>query len=108
MQQAVDPGLLALLFGSLDPGLRVAFDFHHESWDGVDVSPGIRVNDWDADAPFRYLRFRDPPYSDDELEHFAGRIRPLLDDGVEVYAYFRHENEPTAPQYAELLLTLLA
>ena len=108
VQQAVDPGLLALLFGSLDPALRVAFDFHHESWDGVDVSPGIRVNDWDADAPFRYLRFREPPYSDDELEHFAARIRTLLDDGVEVFAYFRHEDEPTAPQYAERLLTLLS
>ena len=108
VQQAADPGLLALLFGSLDPALRVAFDFHHESWDGVDVSPGIRVNDWDADAPFRYLRFREPPYSDDELEHFAARIRPLLDDGVEVFAYFRHEDEPTAPRYAEQLLTLLA
>ena len=108
VQQAVDPGFLALLFGSLDPALRVAFDFHHESWDGVDVSPGIRVNDWDADAPFRYLRFREPPYSDDELEHFAARIRPLLDDGVEVFAYFRHEDAPTAPQYAERLLTLLA
>jgi uncharacterized protein YecE (DUF72 family) len=108
VQQAADPGLLALLFGSLDPALRVAFDFHHESWDGLDVSPGIRVNDWDADAPFRYLRFREPPYSADELEHFASRIRPLLDNGVEVYAYFRHEDEPTAPRYAEQLLTLLA
>ena len=108
VQQAADPGLLALLFGSLDPALRVAFDFHHGSWDGLDVSPGIRVNDWGADAPFRYLRFREPPYSDDELEHFATRIRPLLDDGVEVFAYFRHEDEPTAPRYAERLLTLLA
>jgi len=108
VQQAADPGFLVLLFGSLDPSLRIAFDFQHESWDGVDVAPGIRVNDWDADAPFRYLRFRDPPYSDDELEHFAKRIRPLLDDGVEVFAYFRHEDEPTAPQYAERLLTLLA
>ena len=108
VQQAADPGLLALLFGSLDPALRVAFDFHHESWDGLDVSPGIRVNDWDAEAPFRYLRFREPPYSDEELEHFATRIRPLLDDGVEVFAYFRHEDEPTAPRYAERLLTLLA
>ncbi len=108
VQQAVDPGLLALLFGSLDPALRIAFDFHHESWDGIDVSPGIRVNDWDAEAPFRYLRFREPPYSADELEHFAARIRPLLDDGVEVFAYFRHEDEPTAPQYAERLLTLLS
>jgi uncharacterized protein YecE (DUF72 family) len=108
VQQAADPGLLALLFGSLDPTLRVAFDFHHESWDGLDVAPGIRVNDWDADAPFRYLRFREPPYSEDELEHFAARIRPLLRDGVEVFAYFRHEDEPTAPRYAEQLLTLLA
>ena len=91
VQQAADPGLLALLFGSLDPVLRVAFDFHHESG-----------------APFRYLRFRGPPYSDDELEHFAARIRTLLDDGVEVFAYFRHEDEPTAPRYAEQLLTLLA
>ena len=53
-------------------------------------------------------RFDRPPYSDDELEHFAARIRPLLADGVEVFAYFRHEDEPTAPQYAERLLTLLA
>lgn len=108
VQQAADPGFLVLLFGSLDPALRLAFDFRHESWDGLEVSPGIRVNDWDADAPFRYLRFRDPPYSDDELEHFATRIRPLLEDGVEVFAYFRHEDEPTAPRYAERLLKLLA
>jgi len=108
VQQAVDPGFLALLFGSLDPALRIAFDFRHESWDGLDVAPGIRVDDWDADARFRYLRFRDPPYSDDQIEHLATRIRPLLDDGVEVFAYFRHEDEPTAPRYAERLLTLLA
>ena len=66
------------------------------------------VNAVEGDASFRYLRFREPPYSDDELEHFAARIRPLLDDGVEVFAYFRHEDEPTAPQYAERLLTLLS
>jgi hypothetical protein len=34
-------------------------------------------------------------------------MRPLVDGGVEVYAYFRHEDEPTAPRYAERLLTLL-
>ena len=105
--QAVDPGLLALLFGSLDPALRLAFDFRHESWDGIDVSPGVRVDDWEADATFRYVRFREPPYSDDELDGFAARIRPLLDGGNEVYAYFRHEDEPSAPHYAERLLTLL-
>jgi uncharacterized protein YecE (DUF72 family) len=106
--QAADPGFLKLLFGSLDPSLRIAFDFRHDSWDDVDVSPGVRVNEWDADAPFRYVRFRDPPYSDDDLKGFAQRIRPLLDEGVEVYAYFRHEDEPSAPAYAQRLLALLA
>lgn len=107
-QQAADPGFLKLLFGSLDPTLRIAFDFRHDSWHDVDVSPGVRVDDWDADAPFRYVRFREPPYSNDDLEGFAERIRPLLDDGIEVYAYFRHEDEPSAPAYAQRLLALLA
>jgi uncharacterized protein YecE (DUF72 family) len=106
--QAADPGLLALLFGSLEPALRLAFDFRHESWEGIDVSPGIRVDDWDADASFRYVRFREPPYSEDDLRAHAERIRPLLDDGVEVFAYYRHEDEPTAPRYAERVLELLA
>jgi uncharacterized protein YecE (DUF72 family) len=106
--QAADPGLLALLFGSLDPSLGLAFDLRHPSWEGVDVSPGVRVDDWDADAPFRYVRFREPPYTDDDLRGFAARIRPLLDADVDVFAYFRHEDEPTAPRYAGRLLELLA
>jgi uncharacterized protein YecE (DUF72 family) len=105
--QTADPGFLALLLGSLDPAIRVAFDFRHPSWDDVDVSPGVRVDDWNVDAPFRYLRFREPPYTDDDLHATAERIRPLLDDGIDVYAYFRHEDEPTAPRYAERLLGLL-
>jgi uncharacterized protein YecE (DUF72 family) len=100
-----DDGLLALLLGSTD--LRVALDLRDESWDGVDVRPAVRVNDWDADAPFRYLRFREPPHTDDELAAIAARIEPLLTAGVEVFAYFRHEDEPTAPLYAERLLGLV-
>src|SRR5919106_2169364 len=87
--------------------LPLALDLRHPSWDGVDVSPAVRVNDWEADAPFRYLRFRDPPYSERDLEQLAGRIAPLLDAGVDVYAYFRHEDEPSAPAYALRLLQLL-
>jgi uncharacterized protein YecE (DUF72 family) len=100
-----DDGLLALLLGSTD--LRLALDLRHESWDGVDVAPAVRVNDWEADAPFRYLRFRDPPYAEDELAALAGRIRPLLAGGVDVFAYFRHEDAPTAPAYANRLLDLI-
>jgi uncharacterized protein YecE (DUF72 family) len=107
---ARDEGFLQLALGSFDPELRIAFDFRHDSWDGAETSlpeNAVRVNDLDASAPFRYLRLRDPPYSDDELRRWAARIRPLLDDGIEVHCYFRHEDEPTAPRYAERLRELV-
>jgi uncharacterized protein YecE (DUF72 family) len=100
-----DDGLLALLLGSTD--LRLALDLRDESWDGVDIAPAVRVNDWEADAPFRYLRFREPPHTDGELEAIAARIEPLLAAGVDVFAYFRHEDAPTAPRYAARLLELV-
>jgi uncharacterized protein YecE (DUF72 family) len=103
-----DDGLLALLLGSLGGALRLALDLRDPSWDGVDVAPAVRVGDWGAAAPWRYLRFREPPWSDDEIDALAVRIRPLLADGVEVFAYFRHEDEPRAPAAAELLLGRLA
>ncbi len=37
----------------------------------------------------------------------AARIRPLLSAGVDVFAYFRHEDAPTAPAYAARLLELV-
>ena len=107
---ARDEGFLALLLGSLDPAVQVAFDFRHESWAGLDSNlpaNAVRVNDLDAAAPFRYLRFRDPPYDDAQLREWALRVRPLVDGGVTVYAYFRHEDEPTAPRYAERFLELV-
>mgnify|MGYP003694469849 CR=1 FL=1 len=63
----------------------------------MDVAPAVRVNDRDADGPFRYLRFREPPYSEDELVELAATIEPLLAAGLEVFAYFQHEDAPTAP-----------
>ena len=105
VQSPRDDGLLTLLLGSTD--LRLALDLRHDSWAGVDVAPAVRVNDWEADAPFRYLRFREPPYSENDLASAAQRLRPLLAGGTDVYAYFRHEDAPTAPAYAEQLLQLV-
>lgn len=100
-----DDGMLALLLGSTD--LELAFDLRHESWAGVDVTPGIRVDDWGASASFRYLRFREPPYDETGLAGISERLRPLLEDGVRVYAYFKHEDEPAAPVFAERLRELV-
>jgi uncharacterized protein YecE (DUF72 family) len=103
-----DEGMIELLLGSLDPALRLAFDLAEPSWDGIEPrlaeAGAVRVNDLETEAPFRYVRFRDPPYSEDELAEWAERLRAVTQP---VYAYFRHEDEPTAPRYALRLLELL-
>jgi uncharacterized protein YecE (DUF72 family) len=110
--QARDDGFLLLLLDSLDPDVRWALDFRHESWSDPAVEARLdehavaRVGSLDGAAPFRYLRFRAPPYDEAALEAIAAELRPLLDAGADVYCYFRHEDEPTAPAYAERLLEL--
>ena len=91
-------------------GVRLALDLRHETWDGVEAALGdsaVRVGEWAAPAPWRYLRFREPPYDEAGLTAIAARLRPLLDSGVGVFAFFRHEDEPTAPEAALRLLGLL-
>ena len=109
LTSARDEGMLDLLLGSLDPRPRLAFDLAHPSWDGVEPrlagAGAVRVNDLETEAPFRYVRFRDPPYSEEDLAIFAERLRGRAEP---VFAYFRHEDEPTAPRYAARLLELLS
>ena len=103
-----DEGMIELILGSLDPDLRLVFDLAHPSWDGIEqrlaAAGAVRVNDLEHEAPFRYVRFRDPPYDDGALREWAARLRQV---DVPLFAYFRHEDEPTAPAYAERLLELL-
>jgi uncharacterized protein YecE (DUF72 family) len=108
---ARDEGLLTLVLGSFDPSVPLAFDFRHDSWDGIDADlppNAVRVGSLEGDASFRYLRLREPPYDDDALAAWAGRLRPLLEQGIRVYCYFKHEDEPLAPSYAQRLKELLA
>jgi uncharacterized protein YecE (DUF72 family) len=94
-----DEGLLTYVLGSVDPSVELAFDLRHESWDGVEGL--LRVNDLEAE-PFRYVRLREPPFTDDDLASVARTLRPPA------YVYFRHEDAPTAPGYAERLRELLS
>ncbi|TMK94150.1 MAG: DUF72 domain-containing protein [Actinobacteria bacterium] len=109
VKSARDEGLLELLLGSLDPSLRVAFDLEHPSWNGIEPrlaeAGAVRVNDLGTEAPFHYVRLREPPYSDDDLRAWADRLRG---SSAPTFVYVRHEDEPTAPRYAERLVELLA
>ena len=93
-----DDGMLAYIQGSVDPEVRLAFDFRHESWQGVDGL--VTVNDLEAE-PYRYVRLREPPYSDEDLREFASTVRDPA------YVYIRHEEEPTAPAIVDRLRSLL-
>jgi uncharacterized protein YecE (DUF72 family) len=104
-----DDDFLRALLAAFDDDLWLALDLRHPSWDGVEPlldERSVRVNQMDTAAPFRYLRFREPPYDDAALRAWADRLRPLVDDGIAVHCYFRHEDEPTAPAYAARLLEL--
>lgn len=112
--QKRDDGFLRLFLDSLDPDLQVALDFRHESWDASEVGERLdergvaRVDTLEGGAGFRYLRLREPPYDDEALAGWAERLQPLLAEGLDVYCFFRHEDEPTAPRYAARLLKLAA
>jgi uncharacterized protein YecE (DUF72 family) len=109
--RARDDGLLRFFLDSLDPELAYAFEFRHDSWAGVDetlAAAGVaRVGALDGAPTFRYLRLRESPYDDDSIVAWAERLSPLLAGGIDVYCYFKHEDEPTAPAYAERLRELV-
>ncbi|HEY2326471.1 MAG TPA: DUF72 domain-containing protein [Gaiellaceae bacterium] len=93
-----DDGALSYVIGSLPEDVRVAWDFRDESW--ADVDTVVRVNDATTE-PFRYLRLREPPYTDEQLRAFAETVR------APAYIYVRHEDAPTAPAIAERLRAFL-
>ncbi len=97
-EAARDEGLISYVEGSVPPDLELAWDLRHESWAGIDGI--VRVNDPNA-TTFRYLRLREPPYTDEDLRTFAGDV---VDPA---YIYVRHEDEPTAPVTATRLQELL-
>jgi uncharacterized protein YecE (DUF72 family) len=108
VQQAYDDAFLTRLLDSLDPALEWALDFRHDSWARAKTGRITVVNALEGDASFRYLRLREPPYDDAALAEWAGKLRPLLDSGTRLYVYFKHEDEPLAPQYASRLLEILS
>ena len=99
----------------LPPDHRAAFEFRNASWFDEDVYATLRESGAGLvhserennappplveTAPWGYVRLRLEEYSEDDLKHWAERLRGA--GWNESYVYFMHE--PTAPGYAQTLL----
>ena len=99
----------------LPPGHCAAFEFRSDTWFRDDVYAALKnagaalcMSEREDNAPpplvetapWGYVRLRLETYSDQDLSHWAERLRAT--GWKEIYAYFMHE--PTAPAYAQALM----
>ncbi|HZY62270.1 MAG TPA: DUF72 domain-containing protein [Edaphobacter sp.] len=96
--------------------VRIAFEFRHESWFSKEVyaalsqheaalciaeSDDLQTPEVHTSTKFTCFRLRHTNgYSSEELASFARRFTALAQTR-DVYAYFKHEDEPTGPLNAK-------
>lgn len=112
--EALDRVLLAW-----PPVLPLALELPHPSWHEAAVHERLQqagvakvASDWDdRDEPelvrtgtFVYLRLRRAAYATSDIERWAERLGPILADGSDVYAFFRHDDDGGMALAAEALL----
>jgi uncharacterized protein YecE (DUF72 family) len=113
-----DVALLSDFLALLPSVVQCAFEFRHESWfndatyevlkkrnaalciaetESI-TTPEVRT------AKYVYFRFRKPSYDAAEVRILADRVEQCLADGLETYAFFKHEEDPRSPLNAVDLL----
>ena len=105
---------LEMFLSVLPRGIPAAFEFRHDSWFVDDIYRLLRKHNvalciHDADdhttpmeltAGFTYVRLRRSEYSDTQRREWQDRIRSWARDGIDVFAYIKHEDNPQAPLIA--------
>jgi uncharacterized protein YecE (DUF72 family) len=113
-----DDERLADFLDILDPRLRYAFEFRHGSWfyEAVfellsDAGAALCISEGDkldtprvATATFVYARLRKDEYGDGELADWHAWMDEQVKEGRDVFAYLKHDEEGTSPEYALRLL----
>jgi uncharacterized protein YecE (DUF72 family) len=117
-----DPALLKDFLVVLPRGVPMAFEFRHASWfaDGTYdllkshnaalcvAETEERVTPDVTTADFGYYRYRKPEYSPEERSAMMKTIRDHLQQGRDVFAYFKHEETPQGALYAVEVLRGIA
>ena len=114
-----DVPLLSEFLALLPRVVQCAFEFRHESWFNDDTYDALKKHNAALciaetesittpevrTAKYIYFRFRRPSYNAADLRQLADRIERCLADGLETYAFFKHEEDPRSPLNAVELLT---
>ncbi len=102
----------------LPPDLRYAFEFRHDSWLCEAVyrllekhkialclaeSEKFQVPEV-ITSDFVYCRLRKPDYTPADRRAIAAKVRHLLGEDKNVFAFFKHDETPAGALYAEELL----
>jgi uncharacterized protein YecE (DUF72 family) len=116
-----DVPLLRDFLAQLPRSLRYAVEFRHESWFSDATYQALQrknvalcvaetetiATPEERTAKFIYFRFRRLSYKPSERKQLADRVERCLADGMETYAFFKHDEDPRSPLNAlELLKTV--
>lgn len=109
-----EPALLKEFLVTLPRGVPMAFEFRHGSWFADETYDLLkshhvalcvaeteeRVTPDVTTADFGYYRYRKPEYSPEERSAMMNTLRHHLEQGRDVFAYFKHEETPRGALYA--------
>ena len=113
-----DGPLLEEFLALRPPAFLFAFEARHPSWYTEETYTLLRrhntalcLAETEKDTPldvltagFTYLRLRKEDYTKNELAAWRGKIEKWRSEGVDVYAYLKHEDAGKAPKFARELL----
>lgn len=113
-----DRALLEDFLALRQPAFAFAFEVRHLSWYTDETYAILRrhetalcLSETDKQTPpdvltagFTYARLRLEDYTPKQIAAWRKRFEAWLGQGVDVYAYFKHEDAGKAPAYARKLL----
>ena len=107
---------LERLLAAWPPAIPLVLEARHPSWQmdetfallraagavlcATDL-PGPETPDLRRTGPFLYLRLRRETYDEVALDAWARRLVPFLDDGMDAFVLFRHDDDGASALHAE-------
>ena len=112
-----DDARLAGVLGAWPAAIPLVLEAQHPSWHVDETFAALRAagavlctTDTDDQAdppdirrtgPFLYLRLRRTAYDEAALDAWAARLVPFLEDGLDAYVLFRHDEDGASALHAE-------